>query len=115
MLGANQRPKRPAASRRREARDECDDRARPGNGAKPTETRWQRALRSLLYGQDVDRNVKAKARLGLAIVAFAAIYSIIAIRLVMFAADQRRPRRAPQRRRRTRSPPRGRIFSTATA
>lgn len=50
-----------------------------------TETRWQRWLRSLLYGRDVDRNVKAKARLGLAIVAFAAIYCVIAVRLVMFA------------------------------
>jgi cell division protein FtsI (penicillin-binding protein 3) len=49
------------------------------------ETRWQRAMRSLLYGRDVDRNVKAKARLGLAIVAFAAIYCVIALRLVMFA------------------------------
>lgn len=49
------------------------------------ETRWQRWLNSFLYGQDVDRNVKAKARLGLAIVAFAAIYSVIALRLVMFA------------------------------
>ena len=58
----------------------------PGAGVNPKETRWQRALRSLLYGQDVDRNVKAKARLGLAIVAFAAIYGVIAIRLVMFAA-----------------------------
>ena len=52
---------------------------------KATETRWQRWLRSLLYGRDVDRNVKAKARLGLAIVAFAAIYGVIALRLVMFA------------------------------
>ena len=42
-------------------------------------------LRSLLYGHDVDRNVKAKARLGLAIVAFAAIFSVIAVRLVVFA------------------------------
>jgi cell division protein FtsI (penicillin-binding protein 3) len=50
-----------------------------------TETRWQRWLRSLLYGRDVDRNVKAKARLGLAIVAFAGIYCVIALRLVMFA------------------------------
>jgi cell division protein FtsI (penicillin-binding protein 3) len=50
-----------------------------------TETRWQRWLRSFLYGRDVDRNVKAKARLGLAIVAFAAIYCAIALRLVMFA------------------------------
>ena len=48
-------------------------------------TRWQRWLSSFLYGRDVDRNVKAKARLGLAIVAFAAIYAVIALRLVMFA------------------------------
>jgi cell division protein FtsI (penicillin-binding protein 3) len=54
-------------------------------GPKSTETRWQRWLRSLLYGHDVDRNVKAKARLGLAIVAFAGIYCVIAVRLVMFA------------------------------
>jgi cell division protein FtsI (penicillin-binding protein 3) len=52
---------------------------------KLTESRWQRVLRSLLYGLDVDRNVKAKARLGLAIVAFAGIFSVIAFRLVMFA------------------------------
>jgi cell division protein FtsI (penicillin-binding protein 3) len=49
------------------------------------ETRWQRFLRSALYGKNVDRNVKAKARLVLAIVAFACIYSVIAARLVMFA------------------------------
>jgi cell division protein FtsI (penicillin-binding protein 3) len=49
------------------------------------ESRLQRTLRSLLYGDNVDRTVKAKARLGLAIVAFAAIYSVIALRLVMFA------------------------------
>jgi cell division protein FtsI (penicillin-binding protein 3) len=52
---------------------------------KSPETRWQRWLRSFLYGRDVDRNVKAKARLGLAIVVFAAIYGVIALRLVMFA------------------------------
>ncbi|MGA9002378.1 MAG: penicillin-binding protein 2, partial [Pseudolabrys sp.] len=52
---------------------------------KNLESRWQRVLRSLLYGHDVDRNVKAKARLGLAIVAFAGIFSIIALRLVVFA------------------------------
>jgi cell division protein FtsI (penicillin-binding protein 3) len=52
---------------------------------KPAESRWQRVLRTLLYGADVDRNVKAKARLGLAIVAFSAVYCVIALRLVMFA------------------------------
>jgi len=60
--------------------------ASPTVKPKPGEARWQRALRSLLYGRDVDRNVKAKARLGLAIVAFLGIYGIIALRLVMFAA-----------------------------
>jgi cell division protein FtsI (penicillin-binding protein 3) len=49
------------------------------------ESRWQRTLRSLLYGRNVDREVKAKARLGLAILAFAGIYSVIALRLVLFA------------------------------
>ena len=53
---------------------------------KSKETRWQSWLRSLLYGQNVDRNLKAKARLGLAIFAFVGIYSVIALRLVMFAS-----------------------------
>src|SRR5271169_1247985 len=52
---------------------------------KSPETRWQRFIRSFLYGRDVDRNVKAKARIGLAIVAFVAIYGVISLRLVMFA------------------------------
>jgi cell division protein FtsI (penicillin-binding protein 3) len=52
---------------------------------KPNDTRLQRWFASLLYGRGVDRNVKAKARLGLAIVAFAGIYCVIAARLVMFA------------------------------
>ena len=55
-------------------------------GKKP-ESRWQRTLRSLLYGRNVDREVKAKARLGLAIVAFAGIYGVIALRLVTFAVE----------------------------
>jgi cell division protein FtsI (penicillin-binding protein 3) len=54
---------------------------------KTKETRWQRALRTLLYGRDVDRNLKAKARLGLAIFAFAGIYAVIALRLVIFANE----------------------------
>ena len=52
---------------------------------RPPETRWQRFLRSALYGRDVDRNVKAKARLGLAILAFSVIYLVIGGRLVIFA------------------------------
>ena len=54
--------------------------------APATESRWQRLLRSLLYGHNVNRDVKAKARLGLAVVAFACIYAVIAARLVMFAS-----------------------------
>ena len=53
--------------------------------AKIPESGWQHALRSVLYGRDVDRNVKSKARLGLAIVTFIGIFSIITFRLVMFA------------------------------
>ncbi|KIZ38909.1 penicillin-binding protein [Rhodopseudomonas palustris] len=45
----------------------------------------QRLIRSLLYGKDVDRHVKARVRVGFAIVAFAAIYGVIAFRLVTLA------------------------------
>jgi cell division protein FtsI (penicillin-binding protein 3) len=58
---------------------------------------WRRRLkRSLLYGRNVDRNAKARARVGLAIVAFVGVYAIIAFRLVMFGviADSRAPHRA---------------------
>jgi len=58
----------------------------PPTRTKPGESRWQRWLRSMLYGANVDRNLKAKARLGLAIVLFSAVYCVIALRLVMFAA-----------------------------
>ncbi len=53
---------------------------------------WRRRmLRRLLYGRDANRSAKARARVGLAIVAFAAIYAVIAVRLVMFgiASDSR--------------------------
>ncbi len=53
--------------------------------AKIPESGWQRVLRSVLYGRDVNRNVKSKARLGLAIVTFIGIFSVITFRLVMFA------------------------------
>jgi cell division protein FtsI (penicillin-binding protein 3) len=44
----------------------------------------KRLLHRLLYGS-TDRSAKTKARVALAIVAFAAIYSVIAARLVMYA------------------------------
>jgi cell division protein FtsI (penicillin-binding protein 3) len=45
----------------------------------------QRLIRGLLYGRNVDRSAKARARVGLAIVAFAVIYAVIGGRLIMFA------------------------------
>ena len=64
--------------------------------AKPVEPWRQRLIRSLLYGRNVDRAAKARARVGLAILAFAAVYLLIGSRLVMFAigADAHSARRA---------------------
>ena len=61
------------------------DPAAPATSAKRGETRLQRLLRVMLYGANVDRNVKAKARLLLAMVVFIGLYGIIAGRLVVFA------------------------------
>lgn len=52
----------------------------------PAEPWRRRMLRTLLYGKNVDRDAKARARVGLAILAFAVVYGIIAIRLCMYAA-----------------------------
>jgi cell division protein FtsI (penicillin-binding protein 3) len=46
---------------------------------------WQRITSRMLYGKNVDRAMKAKARLILAIVVFVGIYGVIAGRLMMFA------------------------------
>jgi cell division protein FtsI (penicillin-binding protein 3) len=56
----------------------------------------QRLIRSLLYGKNVDRNVKARARVGFAMVAFAAVYGVIAFKLVSIAmvGDSHGTRRA---------------------
>ncbi|WP_407113282.1 peptidoglycan D,D-transpeptidase FtsI family protein [Bradyrhizobium sp. LMG 9283] len=59
--------------------------------------RWRHKLiRNLLYGRNVDRAAKARARVGLAMLAFAAVYAMIGGRLVMFAigADAHSARRA---------------------
>jgi cell division protein FtsI (penicillin-binding protein 3) len=45
---------------------------------------WRRLIRRLLYGRNINRGAKARARVGLAILAFAAVYAVIAARLVMF-------------------------------
>ena len=55
------------------------------NITRPPEPWRQRLIRTLLYGRNVDRSAKARARVGLAIIAFAAVYAVIAGRLVMFA------------------------------
>jgi cell division protein FtsI (penicillin-binding protein 3) len=52
---------------------------------KPAEPWRQRLIRSLLYGRNVDRAAKARARVGLAVLAFALVYAVLAGRLVMFA------------------------------
>ena len=64
--------------------------------ARPVEPWRQRLIRSLLYGRNVDRAAKARARVGLAMLAFALVYALIGSRLVMFAigADAHSARRA---------------------
>src|SRR6266849_5826240 len=53
--------------------------------AKPTLAWHRRLVQALLYGRNVDRDKKARARLGLAVVGFFVIYCIIAGKLVIFA------------------------------
>ncbi|VIO77842.1 putative peptidoglycan D,D-transpeptidase FtsI [Bradyrhizobium ivorense] len=62
---------------------------------KPAEPWSQRLIRTLLYGSNVDRAAKARARVGFAILAFAAVYAVLAGRLVLFAvgADSHGSRR----------------------
>jgi cell division protein FtsI (penicillin-binding protein 3) len=55
------------------------------SGVRPLEPWRRRLIRSLLYGSDVDRALKARARVGFAMLAFAAIYAVIGGRLAMFA------------------------------
>ena len=70
----------------------------PGKAAR-TEPWRQRLIRGLLYGGNVDRSTKARARVGLAIIAFAAIYAVIGGRLAMFAvgADSHNARQGAAR------------------
>ena len=57
----------------------------PASARVPAMAFWRRGFaRRLLYG-NVDRAAKAKARVGLAILVFAAGYAIIAGRLVLYA------------------------------
>ncbi|MGB6569091.1 MAG: penicillin-binding protein 2, partial [Xanthobacteraceae bacterium] len=55
-------------------------------GFRPREIPWRQWLiRKLLYGKDLDRGAKARTRIGLAILAFALVYSVISGRLILFA------------------------------
>ncbi|HEX5217503.1 MAG TPA: penicillin-binding protein 2, partial [Vicinamibacterales bacterium] len=61
------------------------DSAAVSSARTPSEPWRRRLIRNLLYGENVNRHVKARARVGLAIAAFALVYGVIAARLVMFA------------------------------
>src|SRR4051795_11791319 len=52
--------------------------------AAPPEPWRRRVLRALLYGK-ADRHTKARGRIGLAMIAFTAIYAVIAGRLIVYA------------------------------
>lgn len=54
---------------------------------RPPEPWRQRLIRTLLYGKNTDRAAKARARVGLAMLAFGGVYGIIAVRLIMFAVN----------------------------
>ena len=64
---------------------------------RPAEPWRQRLIRSLLYGRNVDRSAKARARVGFAIVAFAAIYARHRRTADHVRHRRRQPWRAPHR------------------
>jgi cell division protein FtsI (penicillin-binding protein 3) len=56
-------------------------------GGAPAALNWRlRLMQRLLYGQNVDRSVKSRARVGLAILVFSIGYAVIAGRLIQLAA-----------------------------
>ncbi|MCL2715962.1 MAG: penicillin-binding protein 2 [Alphaproteobacteria bacterium] len=65
--------------------------------AAPTQRWWQRLAHRLLYGVNVDRAAKARARLGFIIAFFAVLFAVIGGRLVVVAvtADPHGARRNP--------------------
>ncbi len=60
-------------------------RASAPRSVKPVSSWRQRLIRGVLYGRNVDRAAKARARVGFTMLAFAAIYAVIGGRLIMFA------------------------------
>jgi cell division protein FtsI (penicillin-binding protein 3) len=71
--------------------------AEPKPAATPAMPWHRRVVQAMLYGHNVDRERKARARLGLAVMGFALIYAIIAAKLVIFAIapDSHAARRGP--------------------
>ena len=65
---------------------------------KPAEHWRRRLIRTLLYGENVNRHAKARARVGLAILAFAAVYTVIAAPPRHVRGVSGKPRGAPRRR-----------------
>jgi cell division protein FtsI (penicillin-binding protein 3) len=62
------------------------DTAEPVSPVVPATVPWhRRVMQSMLYGRNVDRARKARARLGLAVLGFAIVYGIIAVRLMLYA------------------------------
>jgi cell division protein FtsI (penicillin-binding protein 3) len=57
----------------------------PNTRSAAVSSTFGRLIATLLYGRNVDRAEKARRRIGLAIIAFSAVYAIIAVRLVLFA------------------------------
>lgn len=57
----------------------------PNTRSAAVSSTFGRLIATLLYGRNVDRAEKARRRIGLAIIAFCAVYAIIAVRLVLFA------------------------------
>jgi cell division protein FtsI (penicillin-binding protein 3) len=57
----------------------------------PPQALHRRIVQAMLYGRGVDRAKKAKARLGLAILAFSVVYMIIGGRLVLYALTPEGP------------------------
>ncbi len=57
---------------------------KPAERSKPVEPWRRRFIRKMLYGSNVDRGAKARARIVLAIMAFTVVYAVIGARLVMF-------------------------------
>jgi cell division protein FtsI (penicillin-binding protein 3) len=94
-MTAPEDPSAMPAEAKRESADHSADKTAGTTAEKPareparavSSEPWRRRIvRTLLYGKNVDRAAKARARIGLAILVFMLGYSVIAAKLVIFAA-----------------------------